>query len=86
MNLSLFSKATAVEANKLRQRITYYDAQQIMLGNHPITVDGTERWFCIADLGLSVYEIGLAPTSAWQTEVVKYIPSLRDDGTKLFNL
>ena len=82
MDKNLF--AASKEPNNYRERVLLDDARKILLFNETVIVHGIVRYFCIAELSLGVYEIGLAATSVWRTEVVKYIPSLNADGTKIF--
>lgn len=82
MNKNLF--VNAKEPNSYRERVLKEDAQQILLLNATVIVGGTVRYFGIAELGLGVYEIGLLEKGAWRTEVMDYIPTLKEDGTKLF--
>jgi hypothetical protein len=86
MNLELFSKEKEAVANQIRQRILLEDARKLLLENKTIIISGTVRYFLINDLGLGVYEIGLAAKDSYKTEMAKraYIPTLNDDGTSMF--
>lgn len=85
MNLEQFTQSNVVQANNVRQRVLKDDAQYLLLSNKSIIVGGTVRYFGIRDLGLGVYEVGLLEKSAYDTRIVeKWIPTLKEDGTKLY--
>jgi hypothetical protein len=84
MNKNLF--VSAKNPNNHRERVLREDAQKILFLNETVIVGGTVRHFLINDLGLGVYEIGLAAKDSYQTEMAKrlFIPTLNDDGTQMF--
>jgi hypothetical protein len=85
MNLNLFSQSNEAEANKLLIRVEFQDAHYLLLENKSIIVAGTARFFRILPLGLNVYQVGLAEKTTYDTRMCEnYIPSLKDDGTKMF--
>ena len=73
---------SAKEPNLRRERVLMEDAQKILLLNETLFIDDRLRYFGIRDLGLGVYEVGLLEVGAYETAVVNYIPTLKDDGTK----
>ncbi len=86
MDLSALTRL-GKDANKIRERVLFNEAQQLLLENRSVVIDGTRRYFCILELGLGVYEFGLADIHTKSTRLVKnYIPALKEDGTLVFDL